>query len=216
MDEEKEARLARANDYIRTVNGCAERIRSEEVKQALLEVSHSLGNLRNPVQGGFVYFTPMRSGHYRVYSQPQTSFWCCVGSGIENHARYGEMIYSHKGDKELIVNLFIPSVLRWGKTVIEQKNSFPAEEGTTLIISPKKNTEFTVSIRIPEWTEADNMNPKVNGMAVEYVIENNLLKIDRKWSEGDRLTVDLPMSLRAVQLPDMSENYSFMYGPMVP
>lgn len=176
--------------------------------------NHILSTI-NPVQGGFVYFTPMRSGHYRVYSQPQTSFWCCVGSGIENHARYGEMIYSHKGDKELIVNLFIPSVLRWGKTVIEQKNSFPAEEGTTLIISPKKNTEFTVSIRIPEWTEADNMNPKVNGMAVEYAIENNLLKIDRKWSEGDRLTVDLPMSLRAVQLPDMSENYSFMYGPMV-
>ena len=176
--------------------------------------NHILSTI-NPIQGGFVYFTPMRSGHYRVYSQPQTSFWCCVGSGIENHARYGEMIYSHKADEELVVNLFIPSTLKWGKTVIEQINNFPAEEGTTLLINPKKASEFTVSIRVPEWTSGDRMNPRVNGEAVEGVIEEGFLKIDRKWTEGDRLTVDLPMSLRAVQLPDMSENYSFMYGPMV-
>lgn len=176
--------------------------------------NHILSTI-NPIQGGFVYFTPMRPGHYRVYSQPQTSFWCCVGSGIENHARYGEMIYSHRADKELIVNLFIPSTLKWGKTVIEQINNFPAEEGTTLLINPKKASEFTVSIRVPEWTSGDRMNPRVNGEAVEGVIEEGFLKIDRKWTKGDRLTVDLPMSLRAVQLPDMSENYSFMYGPMV-
>lgn len=176
--------------------------------------NHILSTI-NPIQGGFVYFTPMRSGHYRVYSQPQTSFWCCVGSGIENHARYGEMIYSHKADEELVVNLFIPSTLKWGKTSIEQINNFPAEEGTTLLINPKKASEFTVSIRVPEWTSGDRMNPRVNGEAVEGVIEEGFLKIDRKWTKGDRLTVDLPMSLRAVQLPDMSENYSFMYGPMV-
>lgn len=176
--------------------------------------NHILSTI-NPIQGGFVYFTPMRSGHYRVYSQPQTSFWCCVGSGIENHARYGEMIYSHKADEELVVNLFIPSTLKWGKTVIEQINNFPAEEGTTLLINPKKASEFTVSIRVPEWTSGDRMNPRVNGEAVEGVIEEGFLKIDRKWTKGDRLTLDLPMSLRAVQLPDMSENYSFMYGPMV-
>ena len=176
--------------------------------------NHILSTI-NPIQGGFVYFTPMRPGHYRVYSQPQTSFWCCVGSGMENHARYGEMIYSHKEDKELIVNLFIPSVLTWGKTVVEQVNSFPEEEGTTLIISPKKPAEFTVSIRVPEWTDAARMNAKVNGEAVEAVLEDGFLKVERRWAKGDKISVDLPMSLRAVQLPDKTENYSFMYGPVV-
>ena len=176
--------------------------------------NHILSTI-NPIQGGFVYFTPMRPGHYRVYSQPQTSFWCCVGSGMENHARYGEMIYSHKGDKELIVNLFIPSVLTWGKTVVEQVNSFPAEEGTTLMINPKKPAEFTVSIRVPEWTDAARMNAKVNGEAVEAVLEDGFLKVERRWTKGDKLSVDLPMCLRAVQLPDKTENYSFMYGPVV-
>lgn len=167
----------------------------------------------NPVQGGFVYFTPMRSGHYRVYSQPQTSFWCCVGSGMENHARYGEMIYSHKGDDELFVNLFIPSVLTWGKRIIEQTNEFPSEEGTTLTVNPEKTEKFTVSIRIPEWT--DDISVAVNGKPVKAEDEGGFIRIDRKWTKGDKIEVKLPMSLRAVSLPDKSDNYSFMYGPVV-
>ena len=174
--------------------------------------NHILSTM-NPIQGGFVYFTPMRAGHYRVYSQPQTSFWCCVGSGMENHARYGEMIYSHKGDNELFVNLFIPSVLNWGKTVIEQVNNFPAEEGTTLVINPEKTRAFTVSIRVPEW--ALNVLIKVNGSETVFKTEGGFVKITRKWSKGDKVEVELPMSVRAIPLPDNSDNYSFMYGPVV-
>lgn len=169
----------------------------------------------NPIQGGFVYFTPMRSGHYRVYSQPQTSFWCCVGSGMENHARYGEMIYSHGGADNLYVNLFIPSELTWGKTLITQTNRFPAEEATTITVNPKKPAEFTIRVRIPEWTDASKMQPTVNGQPVEAKAEGGYLAISRKWVKGDKLHVQLPMSLRAVSLPDKSDNYSFMYGPIV-
>lgn len=168
----------------------------------------------NPVQGGFVYFTPMRSGHYRVYSQPQTSFWCCVGSGMENHARYGEMIYSHEGDEVLYVNMFIPSVLNWGKTVIKQENRFPEQEGTTITVNPKKATEFTICIRIPEWTSG-KASATVNGEKAVGEIKNGYLRMTRRWEKGDKIDVSLPMSLRAVQLPDKSENYSFMYGPVV-
>lgn len=55
--------------------------------------NHLLSTI-NPKQPGFVYFTPMRSQHYRAYSTPQECFWCCVGSGLENHARYGRLIYA--------------------------------------------------------------------------------------------------------------------------
>lgn len=102
-----------------------------------------------------------------------------------------------------------------GKRRIEQVNNFPAEEGTSLVINTRKPSQFIISIRIPEWTDASAMNAQVNGNSVEAKIEGGFLKIDRKWKDGDRLSVDLPMSLRAVQLPDGSENYSFMYGPVV-
>ena len=41
---------------------------------------------------------PTKPGLFKTYSTPDNSFWCCVGTGMENHAKYGEMIYAHSGD----------------------------------------------------------------------------------------------------------------------
>lgn len=169
----------------------------------------------NSERGGFVYFTPMRPGHYRVYSQPQTSFWCCVGSSMEGNARHGELIYAHKADS-LYVNLFIPSVLQWGDTQIEQQTAFPDEEATTIIISPKKGkARFVLKVRVPEWAEAGDMSLRVNGEPREVKAEGGYLTVEGKWKRGDRVTVSLPMGMRAVQMPDGSPYYSFLYGPIV-
>lgn len=176
--------------------------------------NHILSTI-NPIQGGFVYFTPMRPGHYRVYSQPQTSFWCCVGSGIENHARYGEMIYGHK-ENSLYVNLFIPSTLNWNGTLIEQHTSFPDEEGTTLVVSPRKGKQkFAVYVRIPSWVKQGAIKMKVNGEPVQPVVNDGYAVVERTWKKNDKLQVELPMHLYTMGLPDGSANYSFLYGPVV-
>lgn len=168
---------------------------------------------QDPVQGGFVYFTPMRSGHYRVYSQPQTSFWCCVGSGLENHARYGEMIYAHKGKDELYVNLFIPSVLKWGDMSIEQTTAFPDEEATTITVNGKR--KFTLNVRVPEWVNVNEMSVTINGKGEKAEITDKYIKVKRSWQTGDKVRITLPMHLRAIDMPDNSHNYSFLYGPIV-
>ena len=172
---------------------------------------------QDPVQGGFVYFTPMRSGHYRVYSQPQTSFWCCVGSGLENHARYGEMIYAHKGNDQLYVNLFIPSTLEWGDINIEQSTSFPDEEGTSVIVTSKKgkNKKFMLNIRVPEWVNEGELSLTINGKTEKVNIADGYVKVNRSWKDGDKLHISMPMHLRAIDMPDNSHNYSFLYGPIV-
>ena len=171
---------------------------------------------QDPVQGGFVYFTPMRSGHYRVYSQPQTSFWCCVGSGLENHARYGEMIYSHKGDKALYVNLFIPSTLAWGDVDITQQTAFPDEEGTTITVSPRGGKKrFAMMVRLPEWCSQEEVSCDIDGVKQKATVENGYIKVERAWKAGERLHINMPMHLRAIGLPDNSKNYSFLYGPIV-
>ena len=53
---------------------------------------------QHPDHGGYVYFTSARPGHYRVYSQPNSAMWCCVGTGMENHGKYAQFIYTHSGD----------------------------------------------------------------------------------------------------------------------
>lgn len=171
---------------------------------------------QDPVQGGFVYFTPMRAGHYRVYSQPQTSFWCCVGSGMENHARYGEMIYGHKGNN-LYVNLFIPSVLNWKEKAIkiEQQNKFPEEETTTIIVTPTKPMSFTLHLRAPEWVKSEELKLTINDKDAPVVLKDGYVVVERKWNKGDKVRLNLPMHLKALTTPDGASEYSFLYGPIV-
>jgi len=167
--------------------------------------------------GGFVYFTPMRPGHYRVYSQPETSFWCCVGSGLENHTKYGELIYAHSGD-DIYVNLFIPSTLKWEEKGLEltQETNFPDSETSTLTINPKKKSEFTLYIRYPEWVENGALKIEINGEAVAVdVTPGEYVAVKRSWKKGDEVELTLPMHTTAEQLPDGENYYSIMHGPIV-
>ncbi|MBE7172626.1 MAG: glycoside hydrolase family 127 protein [Williamsia sp.] len=171
----------------------------------------------NGERGGFVYFTPMRPGHYRVYSQPETSFWCCVGSGMENHAKYGELIYAHRAD-ELYVNLFIPSQLTWKERgiTLTQQNRFPEEEATTLLIEPQKTAEFTLSIRYPSWVSRGQLAVQVNGKAQPVASgPDSYVSIRRSWKKGDKVTVQLPMHNTTERMPDGSSYVAVLHGPIV-
>lgn len=170
-----------------------------------------------PGQGGFVYFTPMRPGHYRVYSQAQTSFWCCVGSGLENHTKYGELIYAHSGD-DIYVNLFIPSTLNWKERGLEltQETQFPDAETSTLTLNPKKKRTFSLYIRYPEWVEAGALSLKVNGKPEPVAGKpGEYVAVTRSWKKGDQVELSVPMRTTVEQLPDGENYYSILHGPIV-
>ena len=81
------------------------------------------------------YFQSTRPGYVRLYHTPFDSFWCCTGSGIENHARYGESIYA-QDDDALYVNLFIASTLEWRERgiTVTQPTRFPDADTTRIDI----------------------------------------------------------------------------------
>ena len=167
--------------------------------------------------GGFVYFTPIHPRHYRVYSDSQKSFWCCVGSGIENHGKYGELIYAHD-DKDLYVNLFIPSTVRWQEKglTLTQTTRFPYEEKTMLKMNLGKPARFAVKIRYPEWVKDGEMKIFVNNKLVSVSKDSKAyVSVFRTWKSGDQISVLLPMHTRAEQLPDKSAWVSFVHGPVV-
>lgn len=172
---------------------------------------------QHPEKGGFVYFTPMRPGHYRVYSQPDTSFWCCVGSGLENHAKYNELIYSYS-ENDLYINLFIPSALNWEEknfTLIQETN-FPEEETTSFLVKTENPEEINLKIRYPRWIAPGALKIEVNAKPVEIkTLPGEYISINRKWNDGDRINVQLPMHLTSESLPDGSNYKALKYGPIV-
>ena len=166
-------------------------------------------------EGGFVYFTPMRPNHYRVYSQVDKGMWCCVGSGIESHAKYGEFIYAHDEDT-LFVNLFVASILDWKDegVRITQATTFP--DGDTTRLTVDGEGRFTMRIRYPAWVAPGRMKVRVNGAEVEIDARpGGYASIERAWRRGDRVDVRLPMTTHLEQMPGKSNYYAVLHGPVV-
>jgi len=172
---------------------------------------------QHPTKGGFVYFTPIRPRHYRVYSQPQEGFWCCVGTGLENHGKYGEMIYA-KSDNDLYINLFMSSELNWKEKglVIIQTTQFPNEEQSDLVLKLKKPDQFTIWIRYPKWVKQNSFKIEINGKLITINAQpSSYIPIKRNWKSGDKITLHFPMETTVETLPDGSPWVSFLHGPIV-
>jgi DUF1680 family protein len=167
--------------------------------------------------GGFVYYTSMRPGHYRIYSTPFDSCWCCVATGMENHGKYGRMIYASAPDR-LFVNLFIPSTLKWPEAglSLRQTTRFPDEAATHAVLTLKRPRRFTLSVRCPGWTAPDGIDILVNGERVRAARKpGSYADVTRTWRSGDRVDVTLPMRIRAEYLPHDDEYAALLYGPIL-
>lgn len=168
---------------------------------------------QHPEHGGFVYFTPMRPDHYRVYSQPENSFWCCVGTGMEAHARHAAYLYAER-DGRLAVNLFIDSSIEWrGMTVTQRATGAPVF-GAELTVSAAHPVRGAIDVRVPSWVEGDP-RVTVNGEPFAASRADGYLSVEREWADGDTLVVVLPASPRFERLADGSEWVSVAWGPTV-
>jgi DUF1680 family protein len=172
---------------------------------------------QHPANGGYVYFTPTHPRHYRVYSAPDVCMWCCVGTGMENPAKYGQFIYTHANDS-LFVNLFIASELNWrAKGVkISQETRFPDEERTTLTVNATAPAAFKLFIRHPYWALKGEMKVIIGAdtlgaqsQPVSYV------EVNRTWNNGDVVTVLLPMHFSVEPLNNVPAWVALKRGPVV-
>ncbi len=166
--------------------------------------------------GGFAYYTPTRPGHYKRYSKPFDAFWCCVGSGMENHGRYGAYIYSASTER-LMVNLFIPSVARWQERGIElrQTTDFPDDGIINLAIKSDKPADFTLSIRCPGWVDAAKVRLRLNGKELDLKPQaGTYIDLKRSWEGGDVLQVYFPPEPR-MEKSAGGGYVSFFHGPIL-
>jgi len=177
---------------------------------------NSILSTQDPETGMMMYFVALNPGHWKVYNTPRDSFWCCTGTGMENHAKYGEGIYSHD-DRGVFINLFIASELDWPEKGIRlrQETDFPVEEGTSLVVQCQRPVELALRIRVPSWA-TEGVAVKVNGEKQPMSAEPaSYVTLDRTWRDGDRVEVSMPMSLWLEPMPDDSTLATVMYGPLV-
>ncbi len=171
----------------------------------------------DPERGMFVYYTSMRPGHYRVYSDEYDSMWCCVGTGIESPAKYGEMVYAHDAES-LYVNLFVPSELHDArrKLKLRQETGFPNEPRTKLVFECETPVKFALKIRHPWWLAPGEMQVRVNGQKQDVGSKPGTHAVlTREWRTNDAIEIDLPMRLTVETLPNDPRYVALLYGPIL-
>ncbi len=171
---------------------------------------------QHPEHGGYVYFTSARPRHYRNYSAPNEAMWCCVGTGMENHGKYGQFVYTHH-DNALYVNLFVASELNWQERGIQlrQETTFPYSESSRITITKGKG-QFALQLRYPGWVKPGQFSVKVNGKPVSIVTgPASYVTIDRQWKKGDVVDILFPMHNSVKYLPNMPQYIALMHGPIM-
>ena len=169
---------------------------------------------QHPRTGGYVYFTSLRPQHYRVYSQVNEGMWCCVGTGMENHSKYGLFIYARDAARDtLFVNLFVSSSLKDKKFVIQQETRFPYEDRTVLTIG--RSGTYTLAVRCPGWCTA-GYQVRINGEPAAVTSRpGSYAAIRRTWKKGDRIEVRLPMQPAVEACPLNPDYVAVTYGPIL-
>lgn len=178
------------------------------------QINHILSS-QHPKHGTVAYFHAMESGNRKNFSPGWVSFACCHGSGMENHAKYGDSIYFHRGGGRLFVNLFIGSEVDWRDAglVVLQATKFPEEAGSTLKIVCAKGNRATLSIRKPGWATI-GFAVKVNGETVSGTTgPEGYVDVTRVWKAGDEISVALPMALRWESFRDNPDRAALLFGP---
>ncbi len=172
---------------------------------------------QNPENGMMCYFVPLRMGTRKQFSDSFNTFTCCVGSGMENHSKYAEQIYSHDGVNTLWVNLFIASTVSWKEkgVVVQQQTGFPNENQTLLIFQQQAARKIKVSIRKPSWNTGMPMvmvnNKKVNPVADS----SGYFTVEGSFKKGDTIKVNFDLHVYAESMPDNPGRIAFKYGPVV-
>ena len=170
---------------------------------------------QDPDSGMVTYFQATRPNYRKHYCKPEQSFWCCTGTGMENHAKHGDSIYFHSGTV-LYVNLYMASDLHWAEQGVRlrQTTRFPEQGATRLALKMARPKEFAVRLRHPGWCR--RLTVRLNGHSViESDQSGRYVEIRRTWSDGDVLDVEMPMHLHWAPLPGTPDVAAIMYGPLV-
>ncbi len=185
---------------------------AEYYERALFNHIHSS---QHPESGRVIYNLSLEMGGHKEYQDPEW-FTCCVGSGMENHSKYGGNIYYHNNE-ELYVTQFIASEVNWKlKNVkLRQLTSFPEQQGTSFQIDCPDPVRFTLKIRHPKWA-ANGVSLRLNGKERKLTTHpGSFIEISRSWKPGDMVELDFPFSLRLETMPDDTNRVAVFHGPVL-
>ncbi|HWB85478.1 MAG TPA: beta-L-arabinofuranosidase domain-containing protein [Bryobacteraceae bacterium] len=180
--------------------------------------------LYNTVLGAWPIQPDGTSFYYSDYHMPAQKVWyrdkwpCCSGTLPQLSADYLISTYFHS-PRGVYVNLYVPSTLSWvqggTKCELKQVTAYPYDGQIGLEVSAARPETFSIFLRIPEW--ANGATVMVNGKrGSAKVAAGTFAEVHREWKNGDRIELDLPLTMRLEAIDEQHPNQAaLLRGPLV-
>lgn len=184
----------------------------------------------------FFYDNPLESDG-RHERQKWFGCACCPSNISRFLPSIPGYIYAHT-DNDVYVNLFVESEASFqtpsGKFTVTQKTAYPVGGEVTIHVYPEHADKRAIHIRVPGWarneavpgdlyrfadTYSEPMQISINGKETDVVPVKGYAVLNRKWQQGDSITITFPMPVRKVIANDkVSEDrnkFILQRGPVV-
>jgi len=169
---------------------------------------------QNPKTGMSMYFQPMATGYFKVFSRPYDNFWCCTGTGMENFTKLNDSIY-YTRDNIVYLGMYISSRLKEETLGLDIKMSadLPANPVVKVVVDKESEGETILSFRRPEWSKgAFSVTRKGKNLKSEERGGFVYISVDKGTTEIE--AVFMP-EISIHELPDNPDVVAFMYGHLV-
>ncbi len=161
----------------------------------------------------YTYQNPLSAAHHHRWGWHDCP--CCPPMFLKMVSAMPDFIYLYNAE-EIYVNLFVGSEATINLTdaqevVLKQNTHYPWQGKTLITVSPKRESEFSLRVRIPGWAVGEenpyglyhskvkaNVELQVNGSPHEVSPVDGYVTIHRKWKQGDQVELTLPMEPRWV------------------
>lgn len=159
---------------------------AEEIERT---VYNQLLGAQDPHSGNICYFTPLNGT-----KKPGPGINCCVSSEPRGISLIPALTWGAMQDGPALM-LYTPGSFETRFARIESDTSFPRDGSVRLKMVEAKREEFTLYLRVPRWTKSFTATVGKEKVAGK---PGTVLAIESKWKDGDVVTIDMDMTVRAL------------------
>ena len=154
--------------------------------------------------------------------QPYLECFCCPPNLVRTICKLSGWAYS-KSENGIAVNLYggnklESSLLDGSEIVLKQETHYPWEGAVNITVEKCKKEAFDIMLRIPGWASGSTV--QVNGRDAGIpVMAGEFAVINRRWRQGDVISLEMPMDIRLVEghtrIEEVRNQVAVKRGPLV-
>jgi hypothetical protein len=153
---------------------------------------------QSPDGRNWVYYMGLRdSKRYRWHTDPE----CCPSRGVRAVAQMPTHLITLFGDG-LMVNFYDQAEAHLtldsgSEVVVNMETDYPYDGHVSIRLQPAQPEAFTLRLRVPGWCRSFELRINGSDQAIQ-ADEKGYLVIQRTWTNGDLVELDLDMPVQAV------------------